>query len=236
MRSKVAFAVLVIALACTPPTAGAADLPGDAKVTPAANQPPVYAVAGRSRVELLIGTGPRVERMGGSATVVAGTDSGALVAGFRFTRWFSESLAFTATVSGMPGTSGLQVASNGISADSSTVTMIGVGARWNPLRGDVRRQSTKPYLTVSLGPVFGTSSGLAVAPGGVQAGSSTEAAIGGLVGGGIDAHASRRWSFGVEAGYRWMADFSRPVGGASNFHGFQLTAGVGWVFGNGDSR
>lgn len=142
-------------------------------------------------------------------------------------------LAFTATASSLSETSALQVAPAGTVADNCSVAMVTVGARWNPLRGDLRRRSAKPYLSATVGPVFGSSSGVTLASGSAQAGSSIQTAVGGLVGGGVDVHAGRRWSFGVEGGYRWMSDFSRPVGGVSHYRGFQLTAGFGWVFGRG---
>lgn len=219
MSSRVAFAVFVIAFALTPSIA--------------AGQPPDYALAGRNRLEVLVGMRSGAGHADGAAPVVAGVDNSALVGGLQFTRWFSEKLAFTTTASALSETNVLQVASTGTVADSSSVTMVTVGARWNLLRGDMRRHSAKPYLSASVGPVFGSSSGVVLASGSVQAGSSMETAVGGLVGGGVDVHVGRRWSFGVEGGYRWMSDFSRPVGGVSNYRGFQLTAGFGWVFGRG---
>jgi hypothetical protein len=196
-------------------------------------QPPPYAVAGRNRLDILLGMAPTPSHADGTATVVAGTDDGAMLAGLQFTRWFRENLAFTAAFNSLAGRSGSTVGPNGTVAGSSSVRTLGVGARWNPLRGDLQRQAAKPYLSASVGPVFGSNDGVTVTPQSVHAGTYTETAVGGLVGGGVDVHAGRHWSFGVEGGYHWMSNFSQPVGALRNYSGWQLTASVGWVFGKG---
>jgi hypothetical protein len=38
---------------------------------------------------------------------------------------------------------------------------------------------------------------------------------------------------GVSAGYRWMSDFSQPIGPRDNYSGFELTLNFGWLFGAG---
>ena len=59
--------------------------------------------------------------------------------------------------------------------------------------------------------------------------------FGGLVGGGVDFHVSRGFSLGVSGGYRWMADFSRPIGARDNYSGFELALNIGWLFGAGSA-
>jgi hypothetical protein len=196
-------------------------------------EPPPYAVAGRNRLEVLFGASPGAGYEDGPATVVAGVDNSALLAGVQYTRWFTEKLAFTATFNSVEEANGSQVSPTGTASGSSSVSRFGVGARWNPLRGDLRRQAAKPYLSASVGPVFGSHNGVMVTPQSVRAGSYSETAIGGLVGGGMDVHAGRHWSFGLEAGYHWMANFSQPIGATRNYSGFQLAASFGWVFGRG---
>ena len=196
-------------------------------------EPPVYAVAGRNRFELLVGMAPAAGRADGTATVVAGIDDSARLVGLQFTRWFTEKLAFTLKYNSVAGSNGSQVSPTGTVAGSSSVSALGVGGRWNPLRGDLRRQAAKPYLSATLGPVFGSNNGVTVTPQSVHAGIYTETAIGGLLGGGLDVHAGRHWSFGVEGGYHWMSNFSQPVGAVRNYSGFQLAASFGWVFGKG---
>jgi len=194
-------------------------------------EPPPYAVAGRNRLEFLAGMAPGGETAGTGATVVSGSDGGGVLVGFQYTRYLRESLAFTFALNSVGGSSGSRVGPNGVFSGSAGVMTLGVGARWNPMRGDLARQSLKPYVSARLGPVIGSSSGSSVTPGSVISGSMTRTAAGGLFGGGVDVHAGRRWSFGLEAGYHWMADFADPIGGRRNYSGFQLAAGFGWLFG-----
>ena len=91
----------------------------------------------------------------------------------------------------------------------------------------------KPYVDLSIGPVFGEFSGASVGVGGTHAGEVVEVSVGGLVGGGVDFHVSRGFSLGVSGGYRWMGDFSRPIGARDNYSGFELTLNIGWLFGEG---
>ena len=194
-------------------------------------EPPPYAVAGRNRLEFLAGMTPGGETAGTGATVVSGSDGGGVLVGFQYTRYLREDLAFTFALNSVGGSSGSRVGPNGVFSGSAGVMALGVGARWNPMRGELARQSLKPYLSARLGPVIGSSSGSSVTSGSVISGSMTRTAAGGLFGGGLDVHAGRRWSFGLEAGYHWMADFDDPIGGRRNYSGFQLAAGFGWLFG-----
>jgi hypothetical protein len=57
--------------------------------------------------------------------------------------------------------------------------------------------------------------------------------LGGFVGGGADVLLGRRWSLGVAAGYRWMADFSQTIGTRKNYGGVDAGIGIGWMWGRG---
>jgi hypothetical protein len=120
-------------------------------------------------------------------------------------------------------------------AGSRTVFAVPVGLRWIPLGGELRARSLKPYLAAGIGPVFGYSDGASVGPGGVFAGSRSHATIGGHLGGGVDIHLSRRWSFGLGAAFNWMADFAEPIGKRDNYSGLDLRLRVGWLFGKGSA-
>ena len=64
-------------------------------------------------------------------------------------------------------------------------------------------------------------------------GSHTQATTGGHLGGGIDFHASRSFSIGVNGGYNWMVDFSQPVGVRDNYSGPEIGFTLGFLFGQG---
>jgi hypothetical protein len=69
----------------------------------------------------------------------------------------------------------------------------------------------------------------------VEAGTQTLATVGGFVGAGADIMAGRSWTFGVNGGHTWMADFPKPLKGHRNFSGLTLGASVGWLWGKGTS-
>ena len=60
-----------------------------------------------------------------------------------------------------------------------------------------------------------------------------EVTVGAFLGGGVDFHLGRNFSMGVTTGYNWVGDFETPIGGRSNYSGFELSLSFGWVFGRG---
>jgi hypothetical protein len=193
-------------------------------------KPPPFAVAGRNRLELRFGM----------FDVTSGTSSGAVVTegvsvdvlgGLRYTRFLQEGLAMTFGIDGLGAASGESVSAFGVSSGQTAIGAFALGVRWNPAPGWTR--SVKPYVDLSIGPVFGEFSGASVGVGGTHAGEVVEVTVGGLVGAGVDFHVSRGFSLGVSGGYRWMGDFSRPIGARDNYSGFDLTLNIGWLFGEG---
>jgi hypothetical protein len=51
----------------------------------------------------------------------------------------------------------------------------------------------------------------------------------------VDFHLSRGFSLGVQAGYQWTDRFSTPVGGRTDYSGFELALNIGWLFGAGSA-
>jgi hypothetical protein len=127
------------------------------------------------------------------------------------------------------------VSAAGVNAGDSVVAAMPLGLRWNPFPGDTRKRAVKPWLDVALGPVIGATSGASVSARGTYAGDSVEVTLGGLVGAGVDFHLSRGFSLGLSAGYQWMDDFSQPVGGRTDYSGFELALNIGWLFGAGSA-
>jgi hypothetical protein len=64
-------------------------------------------------------------------------------------------------------------------------------------------------------------------------GSTFTTAIGGQVGGGLDAQINRWFMIGGKLGYNFMSDLSGPAG--LNFNGWEAGIELGWVFGKGRS-
>ena len=151
----------------------------------------------------------------------------------RYTRFLAENLALTIGAHSLAATSGTAVSASGVTAGDSTAVAIPLGLRFCPLPGGTR--AVKPYLDVALGPVIGATSGTSVSARGTYAGDSVEVVVGGLLGGGVDFHLSRGFSLGVSAGYQWTDRFAQPVGGRTDYSGFELALNIGWLFGKGSA-
>ncbi len=188
-----------------------------------------FAVAGRNRVDIRVGSWHKGDN---GATVTTGTIGLDVFGGFGYTRYVREDLAVTISVDSFGVDSGSSVGPNGVGAGTVGGWAVPIGIRWNPLRGDLKRQSLKPYLAVGVGPVVGASEGSFVGQT-ISTGTVTRSTVGGQFGGGFDVHVARPVSLGVTVVYNWMADFSEPVGLRKNYNGLQVAIGVGWLFGKG---
>lgn len=195
---------------------------------------PSFAVSGRNRIELRLGA---MSLSGGSATagyVASGSRASDLMAGGQYTRFLSESLALTFTANALASEVGTGVSRQGVFNGSVSIVALPLGIQWNPMKGELRSRSLKPYLAVGLGPVLGASTGSFIGTSVPSfSGAQTKGTIGGHLGAGLDVYLGRRWTLGLSAGYNWMADFSEPVGARDNYSGFGASVSLGFLFGKG---
>ncbi len=195
---------------------------------------PVFTVAGRNRIELRFGMAPGSGGSSAAATVVSGADAGRLLAGFQYTRYLREDMAFTFGIDAFGMQSGSRVGPDAVFSGSSMLVALPFGVRWSPPKFQSWSRAMKPYIAVGVGPVIGASSGSSVArASGVFSGARTLTTGEAQLGAGADVYLGRSWSLGLNGTYNWMADFSAPVGGRSNYGGFELGVGFGWLFGRG---
>ncbi|HEV8346229.1 MAG TPA: caspase family protein [Vicinamibacterales bacterium] len=192
-----------------------------------------FAVAGRNRLEVRLGMGRIGDGLGTRSTTQSSLIDDSFV-GVQYTHYIREDLAATFNIDVMDVESGTTVGPNGFNSGIVDAIALPVGLRWNPLKGDHRRDAIKPFLAVGLGPVIGSSLRTVVSGSTVVASINvTHATLGGLVGAGVDMHMARAFSVGVTVGYNWTLNFSEPLGFHRNFNGPQLSLGVGWLFGKG---
>jgi hypothetical protein len=194
---------------------------------------PPFAVAGRNRIELRLGTWRVADHESTVAARVYTRDvyTRDLVAGAQYTRYVDERFAVTLGIEAAGAESGASVGPDGVFAGTSDLLAFRVGARWNPWGRHRYTEAMKPYFAASVGPVLGASAGSYVGNGGLFAGTRTDAAAGGHVGAGVDFHVARWLSIGVSGGYNWMLDFAEPIGRQNNYSGPQLSVNIGWLFG-----
>ena len=181
---------------------------------------PRYAVEGRHRLELRLGMWRTSQNPSRSPFV--GTDD--VSGGLRYTRYLKENLAITFAVEGLES----QVSDGSV----STVAVFPLAVRWNPLSFGRQNDGIKPFLSAGVGPVIGESvTGYSSSYYGGSA--HTSATVGTYLRAGADFHFARSFAIGADAGYNWLADFDRPVGGRKNYSGFSMSLGIGWLFGSG---
>jgi hypothetical protein len=205
--------------------------PREATVRRGNPEPFRLAVEGRNRLELRWG----MWRTGGvdPGGLVAGIDIRNLFNGVQYTRFLREDLALTLAFQRVDAENGVSIGTTGVFTGTATIMASPVGLRWNPLKGDQRMQSIKPYLAGAAGPVFGGSAGSFSGDLNRFAGASLQATVGGHIGGGVDFHLARAFSIGINSGYNWMVDFDRPVGSSANYSGPEFGVSLGWLFGKG---
>ena len=188
-----------------------------------------FAVAGRHRVELVLG-GLTDEDLRTTAT--------SPVTGLQYTAFAREDLAFAVAVTRrsadgfetvtMQG-EGFEVTASGTASLMSALA----GVRWNPFTSRQPSLQIKPFVAASVGPVFGRSTETFVGQDRVTSDSVVETTIGGDVFGGVDFHVARAFSLSMSGGYNWMRDFSRSLGASDNHSGPEFRITFGLLFGKG---
>ena len=189
-----------------------------------------YSVTSRNRFDFRFGTWNHDS----SNEVAGGIHVSDVIGGIRYTRYFTESLAATFTIEG-GGDVGTMSANGRVYDHVSGIASFPIGVRWNPIKFGRQSDGIKPFVAFSAGPVFGDSVADYSGSHGGRNDIYSTATIGGFVGGGVDLHAGRTCVFGIDAGYNWMGDFSRPVGGSSNYSGPTVSVNLGFMWGHGST-
>jgi len=148
-----------------------------------------------------------------------------------FSHWINEDLAVTFSGTAQAGEVEMAWdAERGEFVESRGLVSLLVGLR-KYVGGTPK---IRPYLAVAAGPYIGATS---VTTNGTSTRAWTESHTlvtpGGHLGAGVALRLGGSWLFDVSGGYNLMSDFSQPVGGRDNYSGFELSVGVGWLFGGG---
>jgi hypothetical protein len=117
--------------------------------------PPSFAVAGRNRVELRLGTWLGASTADPTPSIAVGTQGMDVRAGLQYTRFLREDLAATLSFNVLSTEADL-VTINGLSSSGtrmqrSQIVSMPLGVRWDPQPGDLRMKPVKLYLAAGLG-------------------------------------------------------------------------------------
>ncbi len=138
---------------------------------------------------------------------------------FGYAYWFRENLAFTLNFNGHAVSLESGPHDDAIATASSLF-----GVRYYPLAP----MQVRPYVSIGTGPVWVVGAGAGLT-------STITTAIGGQIGGGLDAQINRSFMIGGRLGYNFTSDLSGPAWGRENFNGWEAGIELGWVFGKGRS-
>jgi hypothetical protein len=186
---------------------------------------------GRSEIELgfgLMEQGTFEEEYYGAGVIDrSGLDDMYVKLGFN--HWMEEDLAFSFMVSALA--SEIRDRSDWYYYDREEMAVVSIfsGIRYY-LPGSQRFSPWRPYFAMAVGPVIG-STVKSISGSRTYNEERTQASFGGYFGAGIDFQVSRRFMFGINAGYTAMSDFEEPVGGKTNYSGAEFGVSFGILFG-----
>ena len=193
------------------------------------HEPVRFAVNGRNRMDLRIGSSFGTHM----SDVVTGVSDANMLGGVQYVHYAREDLAIAFQITEIGGIVGKVVSSEGVFTGTVDVYGMLVGVHWNPFSARNPASALKPYVAASVGPYFGDTVGTFAGSGSAITGVHSQSTVGTLFGGGVDFHVGRPFMLGVDGGYRWMADFSQPVGGHRNYNGAEIGVTFGFLWGHG---
>lgn len=139
---------------------------------------------------------------------------GALIIG----HYVREDLALIMSISGIGVNVNNRVSAGVVYDHTVAVAPILFGARYY-FPTSTNGGKWRPYVTASLGPVIGVEDKEEVRFDEVVTTSTTETALGGHLGAGLDITLSRLFMLGISGGYYAQTDFDNPVGGKKEYNG-----------------
>ena len=177
-----------------------------------------YAVAGRHRIDLVLGGASMGVGPQGVTTLSAG-----VLAGIQYTTFAREDLALTFGVIGHAAEA--STISPGVATRGAAFMLLPVGVRWNPFTSHHPSSQLKPFVGATIGPAFGVAESTVRNSYGTTV-EVSQTTVGGDVVGGVDFHFGRPCSISMTGGYNW-------VGLHNNFGGPEFTVSFGFLWGKG---
>lgn len=166
--------------------------------------------------------------VGGVATT---SEADGFIGSLGYSYWFADEWAVNLSIGVAGADASTSVSGAGVSVESATVVPMLFGVKYEPLAlavGDALR----PYLSASLGPYFGFASDVRTEPT-MGTESYAETALGSRAAAGMDLYLSRRFTLGLNVGYRLVSDFGRRIGSETNYSSPEVSLSLGLLIGRG---
>jgi hypothetical protein len=183
-----------------------------------------FAVAGRHRIELVLGGAQAfvVQTPGAPALKSVSTSAG-VIGGIQYTTFAREDLALTFGVIGRAAER--STVSTIVTTTGTAFLTLPVGVRWNPFTARHPSSQLKPFVGATIGPAFGVAGSIVSTANGTNV-EYSQTTVGGDLLAGVDFHFGRPCSISVSGGYNW-------VGVHNNFGGAEFGVSFGFLWGNG---
>ncbi len=203
------------------------------------------SLRGKHRIE--VGIGFMTEMSASNEVSIGGitarNDATGLGGTLAYTHWLRDAWAIGLSVGVMGADATTTVSGAGASVESATVVPVLASVRFQP-RGLMSGNAFRPYVSASVGPVFGSASNvqtgvipsiaslsISAAETAAPQSSYTETAFGSRVGVGADVLLGRRFTLGFGIGYCLVTDFDRRIGSETNYSGPDVALSVGVLLG-----
>jgi hypothetical protein len=147
------------------------------------------------------------------------------VGGVGYSYWMREYLAATIDISLLSGEASSTVSLSNIQQRASSVISFLIGMKYF-LPQPEPEDRVRPFVAVGIGSYIGSEAENSLF---VQSAHS-ESVLGGRVGVGLDVLLGSWFKLNATVAYNLMTDFKTPVGARTNFNGYDMSFGFGFVF------
>ena len=186
---------------------------------------------GRSGIDLHIGLydNSGTTKISVSPEVVTTNASTGFMGAISYQYWFQDFLSFGISLGALVINATTSTQATDISTETATVAPLIIGINYYPLQAS-QQSTVLPYLSGYIGPYIGVYSKNEIET--IVVGSETivETAFGARLGAGLDLLIADIFKLGIGADYHFVTDFSRPIGGETNYSGPSYSLTFGFVF------
>jgi hypothetical protein len=147
------------------------------------------------------------------------------VGGLGYSYWMREYLAVTVAASMLSGEASSTVSLSNIQQRANSVISVLIGMKYFLPQPELDDR-VRPFVALGIGSYIGSEAENSL----FSQSAHSESVLGGRLGVGLDALLGSWFKLGANVGYNVMGDFKTPVGARTNFNGYDMSFGFGFVF------
>ena len=185
----------------------------------------------RSGIDLHIGLydNSGTTKISVSPEVVTTNASTGFMGAISYQYWFQDFLSFGISLGALVINATTSTQATDISTETATVAPLIIGINYYPLQAS-QQSTVLPYLSGYIGPYIGVYSRNEIETIVVESETIVETAFGARLGTGLDFLIGDIFKLGIGIDYHFVTDFSRPIGGKTNYSGPSYSLTFGFVF------